>query len=54
MYRIEAIFPQYSTRFYIYEYGANGITIKKDATIARVPSQRDAYHKWNRYSDIID
>ena len=54
MYRIEAVFPQYSTKFYIYEYDANGITIKKDVTIARVPSKRDAYRRLNRYSDIID
>ena len=54
MYRIEAVFPQYKTRFYIYTYGANGITVKKDKTITKVPSQRDAYHKLNRYSDIID
>lgn len=54
MYRIEAVFPQYKTRFYIYTYGANGITVKRDKTITRVPSQRDAYLRLNRYSDIIN
>lgn len=54
MYRVEAVFPLYKTRFYAYNYDANGPTEGLNAKIDKVPSQRDAYLRLNRYSDIIN